>query len=190
MNRFPFPKPLHWKPFNVRHGLNNGKRKIISRKGASVDAHEKKQTPTLSHWDSLPCNTWHLKYTFNNKKKGKTQTQGKASVCKKRQTWRVSAPMESRHVGWIDSCVYSFCSCATSVPRHNLTSWPLCWSIYHQEASHTRQAIPTEPMQEPEFVVPLCNAVTGLTWKTDWCSVQLCVKCNHRWAVEEYWSYM
>lgn len=130
---FLFAKPLHWTPFNVRHGLNNAKRKIISRKGASVDAHEKKQTPTLSHWDSLPCNTWHLKYTFNNKKKGKTQTQGKASVCKKRQTWRVSAPMESRHVGWIDSCVYSFCSCATSVPRHNLTSWPLCWSIYHQE---------------------------------------------------------
>lgn len=131
---------------------------------------------------------WNIHLTI--KRKAKHKPKGKASVCKKRQTWRVSAPMESRHVGWIDSCVYSFCSCATSVPRHNLTSWPLCWSIYHQEASHTRQAIPTEPMQEPEFVVPLCNAVTGLTWKTDWCSVQLCVKCNHRWAVEEYWSYM
>lgn len=92
--------------------------------------------------------------------------------------------MESRHVGWIDSSVYGFCFCAASLPRHNLTSWPLCQSVYHREpncagsdsteTSHTWQPIPTETTQKLEFVVPLCNAVTGYPWLTDWCEARLC----------------
>lgn len=145
--------------------------------------HEKKQTPPLSHWDFLLSDTWHQKYTFSHyntiKKKDMTQTQANASVFKKRQTWWVPASMESRHFGWIDSSVYGFCFCAASLPHHNLTSWPLRRTVYHwkpncagsdsAETSHTCQPIPFEPTQKLEFVVPLCNAMTGCTWMTDQC---------------------
>lgn len=112
--------------------------------------------------------------------KDMTQTYAKVAVCtKKRQTQWVSASMESRHVGWIDSSVYGFCFCTASLPHHNLTSWPLWRTVYHREpncagsdsteTSRTWQPIPYECMQKVEFVVPLCNAMTAFTWKTDWC---------------------
>lgn len=44
------------------------------------------------------------------------------------------------------------------------------------ETSHTLQPIPFEPVQKLEFVVALCNAVTGYTWMTDRCWVWLCRK--------------
>lgn len=63
--------------------------------------------------------------------------------------------MESRHVGWIDSSVYGFCFCATSVPHHNLTTLLEC--VYHQQpnCAVTPQRRPTHSRR---FPLSLCRS--------------------------------
>lgn len=70
-------------------------------------------------------------------------------------------------------------------PRHG----PRC--CYSKETSHAWQAIPAEPVQIPELVVPLCNAAaTGFIWKNHWCCFRLRVQRRERRVVEEHWLCM
>lgn len=100
--------------------------------------------------------------------------------------------MESRHIGWIDSSVYGFCFCATSVPHHNLTSWPLCWSActtksltvlwLHRHPTHGRR-FPLSLCRSPSLLfhyVMLWQAslkrLTGARWG---CVLNVSIVCVH-----------
>lgn len=128
--------------------------KIIIRSGAKAHAHEKKQTPSLPHWDCTPCDTWHKKYTFSHyntiKETGHKPKPKRLSVKKKKKKKAdlVSVCCDGEQTRWVNrlQCVrLLFLCCITATPQPDeLATLPervpprakLCWEWLHRDIPH------------------------------------------------------